>query len=407
MPRSWRWNLAAVTVASFTGFMGFTIVMPFLPLYFRELGVTDLGEIALWSGASIGVTPAATALMSPFWGRLADRYGRKVMVERSLVCFVIVLTVMSRATEPWHVLALRVVQGIFGGFGPLTLTMAADSAPRDQMGSAIGTVQSVQRLGPAIGPAVGGILAPVFGLRHSFLVAAAMYAASLIVVVALYRERPRGARGDGADDPNKRFTFRNVLAFENFVLLMGVLFGIQLADRSLAPILPLFVGSLGAPDNRIAFVSGLLFSAGAVAVSIGNRLCVRLMRRLPPRRIISGAAMLSAVAALMCAMSTSMSFFAVAMSMFGLGTGISMTAAYTAGGALVPASVHGTGFGLLTSASLAGLAIGPILSGLVAGRSIRAVFVLEGLILMVVALLVSRVMVETPARPQTPIVEEV
>ena len=123
MSRSWRWNVAAVTVASFTGFMGFTIVMPFLPLYFRELGVTDLGKIAIWSGASIGITPAVTALMSPFWGKLADRYGRKLMVERSLVCFVIVLTVMSRATEPWHVFALRFVQGVFGGFGPLTITM--------------------------------------------------------------------------------------------------------------------------------------------------------------------------------------------------------------------------------------------------------------------------------------------
>jgi MFS family permease len=387
--------------------MGFTIVMPFLPLYFRELGVSDEGAVAIWSGASIGITPAVTAMMSPFWGKLADRYGRKVMVERSLVCFVIVLTIMSKVTEPWHVLALRIVQGIFGGFGPLTLTMAADSAPRDQMGSALGTVQSVQRLGPAIGPAVGGVLAPVFGLRQSFLVAAAMYGAALVTVVALYREPRRHQSGHEAGDSEKRLTFRNVLAFENFVLLMGVLFGIQLADRSLAPILPLFVDSLGTPDARIAFVSGLLFSAAAVAVSVGNRLCVRLMRRLPARRIISGAASLSACAALMCAMAGNVTFFALALSVFGLGTGIGMTAAYTTGGSLVPAAVHGTGFGLLTSASLAGLAIGPILSGLVAAQSIRAVFLLEALTLIVVALVVSRVMVEAPAQTRTPTVEGV
>ena len=59
--------------------------MPFLPLYFQQLGVQDVGEIALWSGLSLGVTPALTALLSPFWGRLADRFGRKIMVERSLV----------------------------------------------------------------------------------------------------------------------------------------------------------------------------------------------------------------------------------------------------------------------------------------------------------------------------------
>ena len=63
--------------------------MPFLPLYFQQLGVTDVGEIAMWSGLSLGVTPALTALLSPFWGRLADRFGRKIMVERSLVSFVV------------------------------------------------------------------------------------------------------------------------------------------------------------------------------------------------------------------------------------------------------------------------------------------------------------------------------
>ena len=69
--------------------MGFTLVMPFLPLYFHQLGVDDVGQVAMWSGLSLGVTPALTALLSPLWGRLADRFGRKIMVERSLVSFVV------------------------------------------------------------------------------------------------------------------------------------------------------------------------------------------------------------------------------------------------------------------------------------------------------------------------------
>ena len=88
---NWRRNLFAVTAATFIGFTGFTLVMPFLPLYFHQLGVEDVGEIAMWSGLSLGVTPALTALLAPFWGRLADRFGRKIMVERSLVSFVVVM----------------------------------------------------------------------------------------------------------------------------------------------------------------------------------------------------------------------------------------------------------------------------------------------------------------------------
>jgi DHA1 family multidrug resistance protein-like MFS transporter len=81
----WRRNLFAVTSACFIGFAGFTLAMPFLPLYIRQLGVSDVGDIAVWTGAALGVTPALAALMSPFWGRMADRFGRKLMFVRALV----------------------------------------------------------------------------------------------------------------------------------------------------------------------------------------------------------------------------------------------------------------------------------------------------------------------------------
>src|SRR5262249_14016168 len=93
-PARWRRNLFAVTAASFMGFTGFTLVMPFLPLFIRQLGVSEVGAIALWTGFSLGVTPALNALVSPFWGRLADRYGRKIMVVRSLVACVMVMALM-------------------------------------------------------------------------------------------------------------------------------------------------------------------------------------------------------------------------------------------------------------------------------------------------------------------------
>src|SRR6266545_4183591 len=173
----YRRNLFAVTSASFIGFMGFTLVMPFLPLYFNELGVQDVGRVAMWSGLSLGVTPALTALLAPFWGRLADRFGRKIMVERSLASFVLVMGAMAFVTRPWHVFALRIVQGLFAGYGALTLAMAADSAPK---------VQTAQRLGPALGPVFGGSIAAIVGLRRAFLVTAGCYLVALAVMFLMY-----------------------------------------------------------------------------------------------------------------------------------------------------------------------------------------------------------------------------
>ena len=105
---------------------------------------------------SLGVTPAMTALLAPFWGRLADRFGRKIMVERSLASFVLVMASMAFVTKAWHVFALRAIQGLFAGYGALTLTMAAETAPRDRMAQAIGQVQTAQRLGPALGRSSAG-----------------------------------------------------------------------------------------------------------------------------------------------------------------------------------------------------------------------------------------------------------
>ena len=92
-------NLFAIAAACFIGFAGFTLVMPFLPLYFAELGLRDVGEIAFWSGISLGVTPAMTALLSPLWGRVADRFGAKLMLQRSLVCFIFSMAAMAYVTR--------------------------------------------------------------------------------------------------------------------------------------------------------------------------------------------------------------------------------------------------------------------------------------------------------------------
>ena len=109
-PLAWRRNVLAVTAATFVGFTGFTLVMPFLPLFIRQLGVSDVGEIALWTGAILGVTPALTAIMAPVWGRLSDRFGRKIMV-RSLASCSLVMAAIAFVSHPWQVFALRAVLG--------------------------------------------------------------------------------------------------------------------------------------------------------------------------------------------------------------------------------------------------------------------------------------------------------
>jgi MFS transporter, DHA1 family, multidrug resistance protein len=387
-------NLFAVTAASFIGFMGFTLVMPFLPLYFHQLGVEDVGRVAMWSGLSLGVTPALTALLAPFWGRLADRFGRKIMVERSLASFVVVMSAMAFVSRPWHVFALRAIQGLFAGYGALTLTMAADSAPKGKMAQAIGTVQTAQRLGPALGPVFGGTVAALVGLHRAFLVAAAFYFVALAVVFLLYDEKGMAAHDAKAtavkEHSSRSVTFRDVLAFENFLLMAVVIFGLQFVDRSFGPVLPLYVGQLGTSAARIPLVSGLLFSLAAGAGAIGHHFCAGMLKRRTAARLIAGSGLAGAVSTVIYVAANDVAWLFLATPFFGLAIGIATTAAYTAAAAVIPANVRGTGFGLLTTASLIGLAVSPIICGFLAVSSIRAVFALDVIALGGLALAVHR-----------------
>ena len=399
MHATWRRNLFAVTAASFIGFTGFTLVMPFLPLFIRELGVSDLGEIALWTGAILGVTPAITAAMSPFWGRLADRYGRRLMVARSLVSCAVVMGAMAFVTHPWQVFALRAVLGLLTGYGGLTLTMAAESAPRQHLAQAIGTVQTAQRLGPAIGPVLGGTLAGVIGLRPTFIVTALFYTAALGLVLALYDERRAAAPGgEGGTSEAARaaapLTFRSALAFENFMLLMAVIFVIQFVDRSVGPILPLYVERVGVRRELVPLAAGLLFSLTAVTGAAGHHFCGRLLKWTTARVVISGAAALTAVGAALLAVGASVWLMGLATLCFGLGTGVAMTAAYTVAGVVIPSGAHGTGFGLLSSASLTGLAVSPVVAGFLGSLTLRGVFLLDVGVMAVLAVVVRRAMIE-------------
>ena len=378
--------------------------MPFLPLYFRELGVTDTGDIALWTGMTLGVSPAIAALTAPLWGRVGDRFGSKLLVQRSLVSFIAVMIAMAYVTRAWHLFALRALQGFFAGYGPLTLSMAALSAPRDKVAAAIGTVQTAQRMGPTLGPVIGGVLAPIVGLRNAFIVASGFYVVALILVTFLFHEPPRQSR---EKHKGAKMSFTSILAFENFMLVMLLIFGLQLVDRSFGPVLPLYLGEIGYAPARVPIMAGILFSILAFTGALGNQFSSRLLRRHSPRVVIAWSVLVGAAALALFTASTAAWVLAVSLALVGLCIGTSITTAYAAGNAVIPHEVHSTAFGFLTGAALIGIALSPVLSGLVAARSIRAVFVVGIVALIILAIVVRKVMVErNPPVESAPPMEE-
>ena len=390
-------------VASFVGFTGFTLVMPFLALHFQALGVADVGGVAVWAGVTLGVTPLVAALCSPLWGRVGDRFGNKILIQRSLSSFVLVMALMAVATQAWHLFALRALQGFVAGYGALAIAMAARSAPREKMATAIGWVQTAQRLAPAFGPVVGGLLSPVVGLRNTFFVAAVVYALAFVLFTVLYREPARAHASTPGGAP---VAFSNILAFENFLLLMLVIFGLQVVDRSLGPVLLLHLEGLGYETTAATRLVGVLFSMLALSGALGNQVASMALRRASAQVVITAAIVMAAVALAWFSASATSWALIVTLTVVGAGIGIATTAAFTAAGAVIPTAAHGASFGFLTGASLVGSATGSAVAGLVAAQNMRVVFVAGVVVLMGLALVVRRVMADSgPLEPTAPVDE--
>jgi MFS family permease len=362
--------------------------MPFLPLSFAEHGTTDVKEIAMWTGLTLGATPTVTAISAPLWGRIGDRYGSKVLVIRSLIAFILTKAAMAFVTAPWQLFALRALLGVFAGYGALTISMAAESAPRQRMAQAIGMVQTGHRLGPAVGPVIGGLLAPIVGLRKAFLFAALFYVAALVAIVVFYKEpregkTPRAMRGG-------RAVLAHLFRLPGFLLALGVIFGLQTVDRSFGPVLPLYVAQVGIDTARIPIVTGTLFSLGAIAAAFGHHLAGKLMRSYPARHIIVAGTLLAAAAVSLIIIGPSLWFVAGAMPLFGIAVGVSTTTIYAVAGSSLPPDAHATGFGVMTTASLMGLAVSPVVAGFIGGSGLRMVFIADVVLLVVVGLFVLR-----------------
>ena len=131
---AWKRNLYVIWVAELVAIAGFSFVFPFLPYYIQELGVTELHQVELWAGVLMAAQAIPMAIFSPIWGSLADRYGRKIMVERAMFGSAVVITAMGFVQNVEQLLILRIIQGTLTGTVAAATTLVASSAPRERAG---------------------------------------------------------------------------------------------------------------------------------------------------------------------------------------------------------------------------------------------------------------------------------
>lgn len=382
---AWKINLISVWLGCFFTGLAMSQILPFLPLYVEQLGVSDHQSLSLWSGLVFSGTFLVSAVVSPLWGSLADRKGRKLMLLRASLGMAIVIALQGLATNVWQLFALRALMGLTSGYIPNAMALVASQAPRDKSGWALGTLSTGQISGVIAGPLLGGLMADHLGLRVVFFVTSGLMFVSFLVTLFLIKERRITVKK--ADQLSGKAVFRSLPYPALIVTLFVCTLMIQLANSSISPILTLFIRELSGNISNIAFVSGMIAAVPGIAALISAPRLGRLGDRIGTARIL--------IAALLF---TTGLFAVMAWVNTPLQLGILRFLLGFADGALMPAvqalllkyssdQVTGRIFGYNQSFMYLGNVVGPLLgSGISAMMGFRWVFAVTAVLVLFNAL---------------------
>jgi MFS family permease len=369
--RYWRRNLIVCVLGSFTTIVAMTLMLPFLPLYVEQLGVAGRAAIAEWSGVAYGASFFAAALVAPLWGRLADRYGRKLMLVRASFGMTIAMSLIGMAGTVQELVALRLFAGLAGGYASGSTILVATQTPRGRSGWALGMLSSGIMAGNLVGPLAGGVLPPLVGIRGAFWMAGGMIFLTFLATTFLLREEKRpvqakraGSRQGWAAIPDKGPVFA--------MLATGAL--LMIANMSIEPIITLYVAQL-VDAGRVTLVSGFAMAAAALGSIVSASRLGRLGDRIGHVRVITAALAVAAVLLLPQAFVTAGWQLVGLRFLMGLALGGLLPCVTSVIRHHVPAGGVGRILGYATSSQFLGQVLGPLMGGFVGGHvGMRAVF---------------------------------
>lgn len=378
----WQKNLYTLWAAQFLAMVGLTLIVPFIPLYIRALGVQRLDDVERWSGLLFAAPFFTQAVAAPLWGVLGDRYGRKVMVLRALGGIGLASLLSALVRHVQELLVLRAFQGGISGFVAASNALLSADVPRERLGTTMALLQTSLTAGGIIGPLIGGVLADAVGYRWTFVVTGLLCWTAAAVVLGGAREPVRTrAQGGG---PGVRANLAYVLASPALRTTALLLCTTQVAVMSVEPIFPLFVATLGVPPSRVATLSGLLFSVTGFASILGAPAWGRAADRVGEGPVL--VAVLAGAAAAYAAQAAVGSALWLLVFRFILGffVGGVLPPLYAIVGRLTPSDRLGGIMGVTSSAIMVGNLIGPLLGGwLSASLGMRPVFAMAAAVLAV------------------------
>ena len=382
--------------------VGYSSIFPFLPLYVQDLGTSTNLSTELLAGLVYSSQVFTMMLASPVWGTLADRYGRKLMVERSLFGGTIILLLMAFVTTAEQLVVLRGIQGLITGTVAAANALVASTVPRKHTGFAMGLMQVGLGAGVALGPVIGGAVADLLGYSEAFYITAALlFLAFLLVFFGVKEDFTPNLETIGG-----RYHFlsewRHIISASGVLLTYSMRFMSTLGRMMIIPIAPLFIATLMDDTSRLNTFTGLVIGVSSAAITISAVYLGRLGDRIGQRKILIVCTILAALLYLPQSMVTAPWQILVLQAMVGVALGGIIPAISALLARLTKPGEEGSVYGLDNSVNAGARSVAPLLGAAIAASfSLRATFVATALLFVSMGLLVLWQMPRGVSAPQS------
>ena len=282
---TWKRTVYISLVCVFCTAFGVSQLAPILPLYFHDLGVQTPEAMSLWSGLATGATYIIVCLAAPFWGRVADKKGRKITLIRSSFGMALCNILIAFQTTPEGVVLIRLVQGLVSGFYSASITLIASESPIERTGWALGLLASANLAGSLIGPLLGGYIADTVGIRNDFIIVGTLMGLAGVLATIFIHE-------NYVPQPNpEKLSLRKlkeqIPEFNSIVALCVASFIYAICIMSLQPVISVYIkGIVPSDTENLAFIAGAVFSAMGIAQLMSSSPLGKLVDKIGPRKVL-------------------------------------------------------------------------------------------------------------------------
>ncbi|UUZ79668.1 MFS transporter [Paenibacillus sp. P26] len=265
MAYSWKRNLFVLWIGTFLVSMAYSVSIPFMSIFLQDdLGVK--GHLEAWTGTVFAVTFLASSLIAPFWGSIADKYGRRPMMLRAGICLSASYFLYFLVQNPYELFAVRILEGSLAGYIPSAIALVATNTPEKHVGYALGIMSTASAAASVTGPPLGGVVSHVVGTRDTFFLAGSMVLVAFLIALIWVKEpsfnKSEAKRSSVAKDLKAAATNRNLM------IALFIVFVTSTSIMILEPLLTIYVLKLGSSESSASLYAGIIFSAVGIATLI-------------------------------------------------------------------------------------------------------------------------------------------